>query len=110
MDIKIFEKYGFQFAQSKAYFKLYNNLGFAICIDPDLKENNIYVLYDSFRLIFNELTIVDEIGLSKFDTDIITFKTKFENSFDSINDYINYLIDYFNIHGYNVTLYKKQGI
>lgn len=110
MITKLFEKHGFKFAQSNAYFKLYNNLGFAVCIDPDLKKNNTYILYDSFRLTFKDLSIFDEIRLSKLDKSLFSLNPKHENSFNSTKDYIEYLIDYFNIHGYKLLLYDKQKI
>jgi hypothetical protein len=108
MDKKLFEKHGYQYAQSKAYFKLYKNLGFAICINPDLRENNIYILYDSTRLIFKDITIIDEPGLIDFDTKLLSLSPKYENSFNSLKNYIVYLIDHFKIFGFNLELYSKE--
>jgi hypothetical protein len=107
MNIVIFDKYKYKQSIEKVYHKLYNNLGYSICIDPYNKANNVYFWIGKYCLVFKELSVSNEIDLESLNSRLELLNPKTINTYAHIKDYVLYIIDYYKINGLTIELFNN---
>lgn len=107
MELELYKRLNYSQSIEKVFHKLYKNLGYSICIDPENKTDNVYFWIEDYCFVFKDLTINNYLVLTAFNECLEVLNPKSIKDFNNLFEYFQYLEEYYKTNGYTIELIRK---